>query len=116
MKIGIGVGLLVMVLTFSKEMLVFNVETIVLLSTLLTLGLLVKYAGKALVDMLDGESQQVEEAFNQSRLLEKEMVSELKAYYALQGEVAQELGHVHNALNEQFKRWLSTRHDLFEAT
>ena len=101
MKIGLGTGFLVIIFAISKEILVFNAETIVLISTVLTTFLLVKYAGGALLEALDDEAKQVEEAFEKSRTLEKEIVNELKAYYALQGEVAKELGTLYKALNEQ---------------
>jgi hypothetical protein len=115
MKIGLGTGFLVIIFAISKEILVFNAETIVLISTVLTTFLLVKYAGGALLEVLDEEANQVEEAFEKSRTLEKEIVNELKAYYALQGAVAKELGTLYKALNEQLVLWLSTRQALFDA-
>ena len=115
MKIGLGTGFLLVIFAISKEILVFNAETIVLISTVLTTFLLVKYAGGALLEVLDEEAKQVEEAFEKSRTLEKEIVNELKAYYALQGEVAKELGQLYKTLNEQLALWLATRQALFDS-
>ena len=106
---GVVIGALLLLFGVSKEIIVFNAETVVFMSTVLTFGLLVKYAGGLFVNMLDEEANKIEEAFEQSRKLEIEIVKELKEYHQNQGKLSVEFESLQKVLMKQIELYLESR-------
>lgn len=111
---GVVIGALLLLFGVSKEIIVFNAETVVFFSTVFTFGLLVKYAGGTFLKMLDEEASRIEEAFEHSRKLEIEIVKELKEYHQKQGQLSVEFENLQKVLIHQMGAYLESRKTKME--
>lgn len=106
---GLAAGLLVGFVAISKELLVFNEETVVAVSTTLTVFLLVKYAGGNVTESLDEQAKSVASLMDQARALERSALTSLQAFYKTEALAAHDLAGGADRLATTIQSFLASR-------
>jgi F0F1-type ATP synthase membrane subunit b/b' len=88
---GIGLGLLVALTLVSKEIIVFNAETVVAVSTTCTIAFIVKMGGEAILSSLDEQAKSVASMVEQAQTLERDALLALKEFYQAEAQAASTL-------------------------
>jgi F0F1-type ATP synthase membrane subunit b/b' len=106
---GVGLGLLVALTLISKEIIVFNAETVVAVSTTCTLALIVKMGGQAILSSLDEQAQSVASLVEQAQTLERDALLALKGFYEAEAQAASTLKGGTERLQHLIEHFLTAR-------
>jgi F0F1-type ATP synthase membrane subunit b/b' len=106
---GIGLGLLIALTLVSKEIIVFNAETVVAVSTTCTIAFIVKMGGQAILASLDEQAQSVASMVEQAQTLERDALLALKGFYQAEAQAASTLKGGTERLQGLIHSFLSAR-------
>lgn len=87
-------GVLLVLIAFSKEFLVFNEEVLVLLAFSIFIYLLVNYGGEMIADELDARKEKIKEEFDLYKNLQEKTFTHLISYHQKQKLLSSEIKEV----------------------
>jgi hypothetical protein len=106
---GLGLGLLLSVFLFSKEILIVNEKTLVAFCFVTFMYFAISNYSGDFAAGLDEKGNTLQEEYDRSKTLEKEYVQKLIAFHESQGQLASEMSAFASSFDASFNELLATR-------
>ena len=106
---GLGLGLLLSVFLFSKEILIVNEKTLVAFCFVTFMYFAISNYSGDFAAGLDEKGNTLQEEYDRSKTLEKEYVQKLIAFHESQSQLSSEMSAFASSFDASFNELLSTR-------
>jgi hypothetical protein len=106
---GLGLGLLLSVFLFSKEVIVINEKTLVAFSFVTFMYFVMSKYSNEFAAGLDEKGNTLQEEYDRSKTLEKEYVQKLISFHETQSHIASEMSAFASSFDASFNELLATR-------
>jgi len=110
---GLGLGLLLSVFLFSKEILIVNEKTLVAFCFVSFMYLVITKYSSDFAAGLDEKGNTLQEEYDRSKTLEKEYVQKLISFHESQSQIAFEMSTFASSFDASFNELLTTREDAY---